>query len=433
MAKICIAATGDSFITQRLPRESMEIRDLHALFHRFDARFTNLETTIHDFEVPASAVSGGTWAAARPAVLEDLCWLGFNMVAWANNHTLDWTHEGLLQTYGHLDRLGLLHAGVGRNLAEASMPRYLDTAHGRIALIGVNSTLQDWQVAGEQRPDVRGRPGVNPLRFQAIHRLSAADLERLRLIVGQTEINAKRVLSEKEGFSPRSEVDLCVGNLCFEEGLPGTITKMNQEDAQRVGRAIHEARRQADVVLVSHHAHEMKGTDKAQPADFIREFARYCIDAGASAYMGHGPHILRGIEIYQDRPIFYSLGNFIFQNETVERQPAELYRLYGLTPEHSPSDAFDAREQVSQRGLWADPHVFESVIAAMEIEDGMCRSVHLYPVTLGYGLKRSQRGRPRLSVTEDGSRILHRLRLLSQVFGTELQVDSQGIGRIVLG
>lgn len=43
----------------------------------------------------------------------------------------------------------------------------------------------------------------------------------------------------------------------------------------------------------------------------LRRFARAVIDAGADAVIGHGPHVLRGIEFYQGRPIAYSLGNFV--------------------------------------------------------------------------------------------------------------------------
>ena len=38
------------------------------------------------------------------------------------------------------------------------------------------------------------------------------------------------------------------------------------------------------------------------------------IHAGADLVVGHGPDILRGIEVHRSRPILYSLGNFIFQN-----------------------------------------------------------------------------------------------------------------------
>lgn len=43
----------------------------------------------------------------------------------------------------------------------------------------------------------------------------------------------------------------------------------------------------------------------------LRRFARAVIDAGADAVVGHGPHVLRGIEFYNGRPIAYSLGNFV--------------------------------------------------------------------------------------------------------------------------
>lgn len=95
-------------------------------------------------------------------------------------------------------------------------------------------------------------------------------------------------------------------------------------------RRIDEAKRQADYVLVSIHAHEMEGETKEKPAEFLKTFARACIDQGAHAVIGHGPHIVRGIEIYKNRPIFYSLGNFIFQNDTVSCLPAEFYEKYGL-------------------------------------------------------------------------------------------------------
>ncbi len=47
-----------------------------------------------------------------------------------------------------------------------------------------------------------------------------------------------------------------------------------------------------------------------EPRGDLRKWARAVIDAGADAVVGHGPHVLRGVEFYKGRPIFYSLGNF---------------------------------------------------------------------------------------------------------------------------
>ncbi len=48
-----------------------------------------------------------------------------------------------------------------------------------------------------------------------------------------------------------------------------------------------------------------------EPRGDLRRWARAVIDAGADAVIGHGPHVLRGIEFYRERPIAYSLGNFV--------------------------------------------------------------------------------------------------------------------------
>ena len=47
-----------------------------------------------------------------------------------------------------------------------------------------------------------------------------------------------------------------------------------------------------------------------RPPDFLIELAHKSIDSGADAFVGHGPHLLRGIEIYKGKPIFYDLGEF---------------------------------------------------------------------------------------------------------------------------
>jgi gamma-polyglutamate biosynthesis protein CapA len=46
-----------------------------------------------------------------------------------------------------------------------------------------------------------------------------------------------------------------------------------------------------------------------------RELARAFIDAGADVVVGAHPHVIEPIEIYKDKPIFYSLGNFVFDQD----------------------------------------------------------------------------------------------------------------------
>lgn len=428
MAAISFVISGDSFITQRLPHDTAR-QALRDYLQQFDVRFTNFEVLVHDFEVYPAPVSGGTWAVARPDVIDDLQYIGFNMMTWANNHIIDWNLGGILTTMRHLDEHHCLHAGVGRNLEEASQPKYLDTPAGRVAIIGVTSTMSPWGMASMPRADVLGRPGANVLRYETTHFIKPEEFQHFQDLIDQTDVNANRKLNEKEGFAKPVEGGCFVGNIRFEPGEPGTKTRMNRTDAERLLRAIAEARRQADVVLVSHHSHERKGMDKELPADFCRDFAHLCLEHGADAYIGHGPHIWRGIEIYQGKPIFYSLGDFIFQNDSVERQPTEFYDLYNLGPEATVSDGLDSRSGHGTRGLAADPRVYQSALPSFSIEDGKISDIVLRPISLGFDFSRGRKGRPYFPDQKEAEQILAHIAKLSRAYGTTIQIE-QGVGHI---
>lgn len=434
MKKVSVALTGDSFITQRLPRDE-KFAALQGFLSQHDVRFTNFEILTHDFEVYPAPVSGGTWAVARPAIIQDIKDLSFNMLTWANNHTIDWNIGGILTTMRHLDENGCLHAGVGRNLEEATQPKYLDCPNARVAIIGVTSTMNEWGMASNPRRDVLGRPGCNVLRYQQIHKVKPEDFEKLKEIVEQTEVNSNRILNEKEGFTKPVVGGYYVGNIRFEpcqEGEePGTVTKMNAKDAARLVRSINEAKKQADIVFVSHHSHERKGLDKHLPADFCRDFAKLCIDSGADAYIGHGPHIWRGIEIYNGHPIFYSLGDFIFQNDCIERQPTEFYDLYDMGPDHTVGDGIDARSANDTRGLAVDRQCHESAIVSFEIVDGKIDEVTLHPLELNFHAGRAMRGRPGFADEETGKRVIKEIAELSKPYGTKIKY-TKGVGKIKL-
>jgi poly-gamma-glutamate synthesis protein (capsule biosynthesis protein) len=423
--RMTFAATGDSFITRRLPsQDSQSFKELASLIHQAEVRFTNFEVTAHHFEGFPSAFSGGTWAIADPAVLQDIKAYGFNLVAWANNHTLDYSYGGLEATERYLNQYGFIHAGVGQNLAEASAPRYLECPSGRVALIAVTATFHESWAAGEQRRDLAGRPGVNPLRFETTYVVSPERLEQLKAIAKVTYINAEHNLAVKEGFAVAEDKDsLTFGKYKFVAGNEeGMVTKPLKKDMQRVLDAIDEAKRQADYVLVSLHAHEMEGEDKSRPAEFLKIFTHACIDHGAHAVIGHGPHILRGIEIYKNRPIFYSLGNFIFQNDTVAKLPADFYEKYGLGHTHNVADALDKRSEGNTKGLGVNPDVWESVIPFWTMENGELKELKLFPIELGYGLPRYTRGWPSLTAN---SHPLEKLKALSEPFGTEINISGR--------
>lgn len=417
-------ATGDSFITRRLPStDSEDFRNVTKIINQGEFRFTNFEVTAHNFEGFPSAVSGGTWAIAEPGVLADIKSFGFNTLAWANNHTLDYSYGGLEATDKYINQYSFVHAGVGKNLADASAPKYLDCPSGRVALIAATSTFHETWVAGEQRSDVEGRPGINPLRFTTKYTISKEKLEQLKEISTITDINADFNLAVKEGFAVASGVNsFKFGAHDFEVGEDeGKRTKPAERDLERILKSISEAKRQADYVIVSIHSHEMEGEDKSRPAEFIKEFSRTCIDHGAHAVIGHGPHILRGIEIYKERPIFYSLGNFIFQNDTVSKLPHDFYEKYGMGFEENVADAFDKRSDSGKKGLGVNPDVWESVIPFWKMKDGKLEELMLYPIELGFEMPRYKKGWPVLAKT---SQALEKLQDLSKPLGTEIEIKN---------
>lgn len=430
-----LVATGDSLITQRLSCfDEPPFRRLREIIQQADVRFTNMEMLFHNFEGYPQAQSGGTWVCASPAIFRELQWMGFNLFAWANNHTLDWGEGGLFGTLRTLEEAGAVHAGVGRCLAEARRPAYLDLDVGRVALISMCSTFHEFNRAGDSRPDVQGRPGLNPLRFETIIEVTPEQLAFLRSLDEQLgfaeEIRQKVAL----GFrNPDPEgIVTCLGQRFAVGNQARVRTRPHRGDLEGNLRSIRDARRQADWVIVSIHAHEGLGPDVERPAEFLEEAARACVDAGAHAVIGHGPHVLRGIEVYKGVPIFYSLGNFVFQNETIRHQPADFYERVGLGPDATVADVFDARNQGGRGGFQAKRFYWESVVASCQWEEGELTGVRLYPIELGFQLPRPVRGRPMLAEGEAGRRIIQRLAELSAPYGTEVTWHEDGYGYVAL-
>jgi hypothetical protein len=203
-------------------------------------------------------------------------------------------------------------------------------------------------------------------------------------------------------------------------------TTPNAKDVAGIARWVKEARGVSDIVLVSLHAHEQDG-DKEIPAEFIPTFARQMIDEGADLVVGHGPHLLRGMEIYKGKPIFYSLGNFIGQNELVPRLPSDSYERFKADPELTPGMVYRQRTADDTKGFPSERKFWETVVPFCTFTEGKLTGSRSCRSALGLGEARHLRGRPRLAEGEDATRILSRFAKLSAVFGTSITVrDNRG-------
>lgn len=414
---VTLALTGDSIIMQRLsPFTEPEFTGLFDLIRGADAAFTNLETLFHDYEAPPAHESGGTWMRTDPPILKDLVWAGFDLVSRANNHAGDFGALGSQITSRYVRDAGLVEAGVGNSLAEAREARFLETPNARIALVAAASTFTPSSRAGNTRGDMPARPGLSPLRFTTTFVVTPDRLADL-----------KRVASELSGQPPPAGDTLNFGGRRYVSGAtPGQRTEPNKQDLDEIARVVRSAASLADIVIVSLHCHE-SGANRSVPADFIPVFARAVIDAGADVFVGHGPHVLRGVEIYKGKPILYSLSNFIFQNETLLRMPLDSYQQYALGSDAQPAEYLDARYDMDRRSFPADREYWDSVLATTKWEGSRFVELQLHPITLGYQASRADRGRPKLASGADAARILETMAARSKAFGATVVVKN-GVG-----
>jgi CubicO group peptidase (beta-lactamase class C family)/poly-gamma-glutamate capsule biosynthesis protein CapA/YwtB (metallophosphatase superfamily) len=425
-----LAATGDSIITRRIRVYKDEpFMRLMDIIRRADVAFTNLECQLFrfsEFKGYPAAEHGGGYELGPPEAAADLKWAGFDLLNRANNHTTDYGIEGMLETTRLLDAHGLVHAGTGMNSGEASQANYFDTDKGRFSLIGLATTFSPAARAGEARQEIRGRPGLNALRVERTYQLSPADMTHVRRVAGDLGLRVPAEPDQPLRFGR---------GVSFVAGPSTTlIEKVSARDEERILRNIRSAAKQSDFVIVSSHSHE-SGKTPDDPPPFLIEFIRKSIDAGATTYIVHGPHRLRGIEIYKGKPIFYSLGDFIFQYETTEPQAADIYESFNVADPRALAGELYERE--NQRGAYSllaeNAPWWESVVAVPVFRGHRVVEIELYPIELGHtrpplsGDGRSQRGTPRLAQGQMGRKIIELVARLSAPFGTRITYQD-GIG-----
>jgi poly-gamma-glutamate synthesis protein (capsule biosynthesis protein) len=432
-SEFSLTLAGDSIIMTpaSVHQGNPQFAALRNVIQQSDAAFTNLEGTFPGPDSYPAAEPRATWISVDPAMLKELQWIGFNLFSNANNHALDFGIDGLLNTMRRLKESGAVYAGVGENLAEARAPGYLSTAHGRIALIACTSTFQHDSPAGQSRPDMHGRPGINPLHHQTTYQVDGVTLGALQKLKDDLHIGGA------DSKAPQNV------SLAFDGGSPITFAASDQPqivtisdagDLAAITSSIKNAREMADYVVVSIHSHEgLPGANSLQePAQFVRQFAHAAIDAGADVFVGHGNHALRGIEIYKGKVIFYSLGNFIFENDLVVPQPTEFYEQFGLGVDALPAQAFNTRSDHDRKSFPANPLLWRSAVAHVVFRDRHPAEVTLTPIALGFGRPRPDRGYPQVADPKTSQEILENLQKLSQPFGTSIAIKDS-VGTITIG
>jgi poly-gamma-glutamate synthesis protein (capsule biosynthesis protein) len=260
MAKeLTICAVGDILIDREDP-ESMFAHVMPVL-READITFGQLEEviTLRDEHVPSTRSPART----HPKTAAALKSVGFDVLSFASNHTLDYGIAGLLDTIEHVKAQEIPLIGVGENLAEARKPAVIESKGTRVAFLSYNTILPKGYEAHSNKP------GCVPLRAWTSYQPIEA----------------------------------------YQPGTPCRIlTFANQEDLEAMKADIQKVRPLADALVVSMHwgLHNIP----AELAMYQFEMGHAAIDAGADLILGHHAHILKPIEVYNGKVIFYSLGNF---------------------------------------------------------------------------------------------------------------------------
>ncbi|CAK7260567.1 MULTISPECIES: CapA family protein [unclassified Shinella] len=425
--------------------EEPKFRAVLDLLADSDVTYAHLEMnfgTADDLEWAARGDWIASYMIAEPDLAAELKAVGIDLLSLAHNHSFDFGPSGLLATARHCRAAGFACAGTGRDLEEAREPAFLETRKGRVALVSTSSGNKAYEWASHPKAQLRGRPGVNPLRVSMkyeIDRAAAAELERLagRLGIGGRREAGEIVLNFPGDQSTRTAPAFVAG-----EGF-GVFSECHPRDLEGNLRSIGEAAAMADLVMVAHHFNVSEGPRSDNPPRFARQFAHAAIEAGADICIGHGWHKTLGIEIHDGKPIFYGVGNFICQSEFVRRVPYDSYEAWDHDVDRLTT--LNAAAHPLHPGLDLAPW-WSSAVFELAYDGDVLKEIRLHPVEMGRrttpdgtvitrrtgkGSHALTEGRPFLADGETGEAVLRRLKSLSEPFGTRIDIE-KGIGVIRL-
>lgn len=428
--RLRICATGDLMLLKPFPT-NYDDKAIAEQIAKADVRITNLESVVSDWDCFASTFCGGQWINTESGNLDYIDRFGFNLYGCANNHSMDFSFDGLLSTMRNLNERGWKFAGIGKSLDEASQAVTMQINGKTIAFISITTTFIDAARAGNKRDTIPSRPGVNPLRVKTIYKVTKKHFDALKEIADKTYINGERDNARKIGsLPPEAEGSINFGGNFFvvsPDNTEGKMTSCHAGDLERILSEIRKAKKSADYVFVSVHSHQIRKTAYNEPDYFLEEFAHQCIDNGASAIIGGGTHQLKPIEIYHGKPIFYSLGNFVFQNHLVYKLPADFWDKYGYSPELSVAEGMAIKTKKGTVGLELDINNYVSVIPFFEFVDDKLVNLELLPIELQFNGASSMKGLPVIASEEMQIYIYETLTEISKSYGTVMKCLGQRI------
>jgi poly-gamma-glutamate capsule biosynthesis protein CapA/YwtB (metallophosphatase superfamily) len=364
---IVITAVGDMIFNQQVSTlEDPDRRGLFRIMQQADVGYGNLEFSMNRHPEAQRPFYN---FRADPEFVWEVGAIGINLVSMSNNHALDFGPDGLRDCLAALDHGGITHAGAGLTLAAAHAPGKL-RIQSRTTRFSLLSYMRYW---------------TNKFRSTDPNAPSLATIDPATILVAK-------------------------------DGKVEPVTGPLESDMETMEDDVVVARRHADVMMVALHNHDVShdrvyGLQNRTPDNDHIMFHR-AVDAGADMVLGSGPHVLRGIEIYKGKPIFYSLSDFIYQYRTPDKIPVDLVHQRDLEIARPTNvSVWDRRDE---------KEIMEGVLVRMTVNDGKLKRIQLIPVSIDdegplYGV-------PKLVGDERARETFDRLQKLSSPYGTKIVV-----------
>jgi poly-gamma-glutamate synthesis protein (capsule biosynthesis protein) len=333
-------------------------------FKTVDLRICQLECTMSDKGTLRTDVRNPAHRVS-PNNIKALTNASFDIVTFAGNNSLDYGIEAFLDTIERLKAEGIAVVGAGRNIKEAQASIFLECNEVKLAFVNFCSILRDGYAATQDRP------GISPLRVSTFY-------EPLENIFEQPGTPAK------------------------------TITIPDYDDLNTVKNIIRASKESADIVIAGFHwgVHFTYDLAMYQP-----EVAYAAVDAGADLVIGSHPHCLQAIDIYKGKYIFYSLGNFAFEQQvdTAKRGVGEYLSFYGISPDSSGANPHPA-------------HCRSACILTCDITKAGVKTISITPTYF----TESHRPEIQLPGSEKYEEIFAVLKKLCDGIGTNVRTRSDG-------
>jgi len=246
-----------------------DTRDLDTLFSEIDI-YRQADVSMMSLAEPlahaSTSLQENFYQRTRPQAVKTLKAGGIDIVGLASDGSMTHGSHGLSETLNNLDREGIYRVGAGRNQQEAHRPEILEVKGQRIAYLGYSSDA-----------------------------LKGARAEQAGVALTRTE---ERSHIREDIQAIRHQVDWVVVNYRWGEDLLAEASDEPFIETQIEG---------AEPV--------QPPTVAKAPEDWQKALAREAVDAGADLVVGSHPSQLQGVEIYRDRPIAYSIGDFNFSRD----------------------------------------------------------------------------------------------------------------------